>query len=326
MKVKKGLIFIVIVVLLFIAFFVPNPSLIFPSTSPNYFGGTESGDSAFMGTGICGSWFVLGDVSGDIYATSICARLAPYNSPGDLAKCAIYDYNSNTLIAQTEQVSMGGLGVYHFYFNPIVKLTSNTKYWLVLWQQNGAVVYWVNKYVTVGQNLIPFNKGVSYGYYPYTGVFPRSLNLGELNNHEYFIYCEYDVITPPTVDITYPFTQTVFTTGNPIPIIANASTDTTKVSFYKNNDLLYVDNSAPFEYIWSDTQIGTYVIKAVADNGKVTASDQITITVIPLPKPPEQPTTPPPEQPEQKTPGFEILFLFIGLVIITIFYRKRKIA
>jgi hypothetical protein len=96
---------------------------------------------------------------------------------------------------------------------------------------------------------------------------------------------------PPTVSITSPANNAVFTAPASITINATASdTDGTisKVEFYQGTTLLNTDTAAPFTYTWNNVAAGTYSLtaKATDNNTAVTPSSAINVTVNPACSPP----------------------------------------
>jgi hypothetical protein len=96
---------------------------------------------------------------------------------------------------------------------------------------------------------------------------------------------------PPTVSITSPANNAVFTAPANITINATASdTDGTisKVEFYQGTTLLNTDTATPFTYTWNSVAAGTYSLtaKATDNNTAVTTSSAINVTVNPACSPP----------------------------------------
>jgi Big-like domain-containing protein len=96
---------------------------------------------------------------------------------------------------------------------------------------------------------------------------------------------------PPTVNITSPSNNAVFTAPANIAIAASASdADGTisKVEFYQGTTLLNTDTVAPFSFAWNNVPAGTYSLtaKATDNNNAVTTSILISVTVNPACTPP----------------------------------------
>ncbi|WP_029280587.1 Ig-like domain-containing protein, partial [Pedobacter borealis] len=94
--------------------------------------------------------------------------------------------------------------------------------------------------------------------------------------------------TLPTVAISSPANNTVFTAGTNVVIDANATdTDGTvaKVEFYQGNTLLGQSTTAPYGFTWTSPAAGSYALtaKATDNNGGTTISDVVNITVNTLP-------------------------------------------
>ncbi|TDE44339.1 HYR domain-containing protein [Flavobacterium rhamnosiphilum] len=88
----------------------------------------------------------------------------------------------------------------------------------------------------------------------------------------------------PTVSITSPANNAIFTEGENVTINADAvDTDGTisKVEFYQGSTLLGESTAAPYSFIWNSVAAGTYVLtaKATDNNGDVTTSSATDVTV-----------------------------------------------
>ena len=88
----------------------------------------------------------------------------------------------------------------------------------------------------------------------------------------------------PTVSLTSPTNNAVFTVPATIAIAANAADSDgsiTKVEFYNGSTKIGEDLSSPYTYSWADVAAGTYSITAKAtDNlGALTTSGAINVTV-----------------------------------------------
>ena len=88
---------------------------------------------------------------------------------------------------------------------------------------------------------------------------------------------------PPTVSITSPTSNAVFTAPANITIDATATdADGTisKVEFYQGTTLLNTDTSAPFTYTWPSVGSGTYSLtaKATDNNNAVTTSTAVNVS------------------------------------------------
>jgi GH18 family chitinase len=88
----------------------------------------------------------------------------------------------------------------------------------------------------------------------------------------------------PTVAITSPANNYVFTPGSNVTITASATVEAgfyiSKVEFYQNGNLLGTDTSAPYTYTWQHIPLGKYTLKAIAysSNAKSTESQSVSIT------------------------------------------------
>ena len=90
----------------------------------------------------------------------------------------------------------------------------------------------------------------------------------------------------PTVSITSPANNAVFTAPASITINASASdSDGTisKVEFYQGTTLLNTDTAAPFSFAWNNVAAGTYSLtaKATDNSNAVATSSPINVTVNP---------------------------------------------
>ena len=88
----------------------------------------------------------------------------------------------------------------------------------------------------------------------------------------------------PTVQITSPSINTITDAGTTITIDAQAADpdgSISKVEFYRNNVKLGEDDTAPYQFIWSNVQEGTYflVAKAIDNSGTSTDSDAVPVHI-----------------------------------------------
>jgi len=94
------------------------------------------------------------------------------------------------------------------------------------------------------------------------------------------------VSIPPTVSITAPANNSIFTSGSNITLSANATSPNaggsiTKVDFYQGSTLLGTSTISPYSYTWNNVANGSYALTAVAtdNNGLTTTSSAINIQV-----------------------------------------------
>ena len=104
---------------------------------------------------------------------------------------------------------------------------------------------------------------------------------GTTSSHEITVEAEN---VAPTVSLTGPANGAVFTLGTGITLLANAADSdgsVAKVEFYSGSTLLGTDTSAPYTFVWSDAEVGTYNLTAVAyDNDDAsTTSNARSVTV-----------------------------------------------
>lgn len=88
----------------------------------------------------------------------------------------------------------------------------------------------------------------------------------------------------PTVSITVPTNGATFVAPGSIAITATASDangSVSKVDFYNGSALIGTDNSSPYNFTWTSVPTGTYILtaKATDDDGDVTTSSEISVTV-----------------------------------------------
>jgi hypothetical protein len=98
--------------------------------------------------------------------------------------------------------------------------------------------------------------------------------------------------TPPTVSITQPASQGSVVVNTPYMLIASAAaTNTpgniTSVEFLVDNIPLQTVTAYPYTATWTPTALGTYTVSAEAtdNDGNVTNSPQVTVTVVLQPPP-----------------------------------------
>lgn len=92
------------------------------------------------------------------------------------------------------------------------------------------------------------------------------------------------VDTPPTVALTAPANNAVFTLGNAIPLTADAADSdgmVTKVEFYADGTLIGQSTTAPHAFSWSTATAGTHVLtaRAIDNHGVDTTSASVSILV-----------------------------------------------
>ncbi|MFL5729663.1 MAG: Ig-like domain-containing protein [Cytophagaceae bacterium] len=94
--------------------------------------------------------------------------------------------------------------------------------------------------------------------------------------------------TPPTVSITSPANNASFTAPATISIAATAADangTVSSVQFFSGTTLLGSDATSPYTFSWTNAAAGTYSLtaKATDNNGAVTTSSAVSITVNPAP-------------------------------------------
>ncbi|MBO9703474.1 MAG: carbohydrate-binding protein [Sporocytophaga sp.] len=100
-------------------------------------------------------------------------------------------------------------------------------------------------------------------------------------NLNYMVFTS--VAEPPTITLTTPINQSIYTVGNSIVMNANASDadgNIVGVTFYANGILLATDNTAPYTYTWEGMLPGTYTIYAEAFDTDNLSAKSTTNTVI----------------------------------------------
>lgn len=90
--------------------------------------------------------------------------------------------------------------------------------------------------------------------------------------------------TPPTVAITNPATGSSYTVGASLNITANASDSDgtiTQVAFVVNGVVLGTDIASPYSAAWTPSSTGVYTVSAQAtdNNGNITTSTAVTVTI-----------------------------------------------
>lgn len=103
----------------------------------------------------------------------------------------------------------------------------------------------------------------------------------------------FTVSNPLSISLSSPAANSVFAPGSAITLSATASTvkagtSIAKVEFFQGSTLLNSDTSAPYDFIWPNVSIGTYSLTA-----KVTDSQGLTQTSVPINIEVKQPGTPP---------------------------------
>lgn len=89
---------------------------------------------------------------------------------------------------------------------------------------------------------------------------------------------------PPSVRIVSPADPSHLSPDTDVTVTVNASDvdgDVVRVNFYEGTDLLFTDNSSPWEYLWGKPAPGSYVLTAVAvdNDNDSTASDPVRVFV-----------------------------------------------
>ena len=104
---------------------------------------------------------------------------------------------------------------------------------------------------------------------------------------------------------------THLTNGQQYTVVAQADTNTKSVVFKRDGTIVKTDSSAPFEFTWTPTSLGTHTFAATpwsSTGGKGTGGSAITITFVvvaaPIPTPTPTPTaTPTPTPTPTATPS-----------------------
>ena len=105
--------------------------------------------------------------------------------------------------------------------------------------------------------------------------------------------------TTTTVSITNPTSGDNFTLPTNLFVSANATNSSgtiARVEFYADSQLIGTDNSAPYQIVWNDPSATEYTLiaKSFDQNGTVTLSEPVTITIHPVPPPEPAPLPIPP--------------------------------
>ena len=96
------------------------------------------------------------------------------------------------------------------------------------------------------------------------------------------------ILTPPSVSITSPVSNSMFTLGTTVVLYATASDangSIAQVRFYQRTNLLGTLTNSPYTLIWTNLLQGTYLFTAVAVDsfGLVSTSSVVNISTTPLP-------------------------------------------
>ncbi|NJM94348.1 MAG: carbohydrate-binding protein, partial [Cytophagales bacterium] len=89
---------------------------------------------------------------------------------------------------------------------------------------------------------------------------------------------------PPSVSISSPSNNAIFTSGSNVTISATASDSdgsVSKVEFYQGSTKLGEDTSSPYSYTWSGVPAGSYSLTArsIDNQGAIGTSSEVAITV-----------------------------------------------
>ncbi|MCV6628899.1 MAG: M43 family zinc metalloprotease [Flavobacteriaceae bacterium] len=90
----------------------------------------------------------------------------------------------------------------------------------------------------------------------------------------------------PTIEITNPNNNYTVEEGQSVELITvvsdqNGIDDIAKVAFFDNDQLQYTDTSTPYRYTYSQLEVGSHQLKAVAtDNADLTATASIHVEVL----------------------------------------------
>jgi plastocyanin len=130
------------------------------------------------------------------------------------------------------------------------------------------------------EGFAPFTLGSGQGVYAIfntPGVYSMDSNYGDTGTIV--------VDIPPTVTITNPVNNAVFSAPATFEIKTSASSDSLSVTFMLDSGLgqgeqfLDFDSEAPFTSGLTNLEVGTYTLRAIANDGYSEASDTISFTV-----------------------------------------------
>jgi len=138
------------------------------------------------------------------------------------------------------------------------------------------------------------NYGVIFSFDPSVSTYTKLKDFDGINGANpgigsAFIEVNESVIdTPPTVSLTSPANNTTYTAYGYTKIILNANASDadgtiSKVEFYNGTTLLQAEYVAPYGFIWHSIAAGNYTItaKATDNDGNITTSDAVHISVKP---------------------------------------------
>jgi Bacterial Ig domain/Putative binding domain, N-terminal/FG-GAP-like repeat/PQQ-like domain/IPT/TIG domain len=225
---------------------------------------TPDGETVYYGTDVNS---YADDVYSYLYAVSASANL-PCSS-GITPDSASYQYN-------------GGSG------NITIASVNATCQWTA-----ASNASWITVYNTsgTGSDNVAYTVTANPNFAPRTGTITVA--------GQTFTVTQGARTTTTSVSITSPSSGAAFTLPANIFVSANATNvggTIARVEFYANGELIGTDTSAPYQIVWNDVSAMNYtlVAKSIDENGVVTLSEPVAITVYPVPPPEPAPLPVPP--------------------------------
>ncbi|WP_240966082.1 glycosyl hydrolase family 18 protein [Pseudoflavitalea sp. G-6-1-2] len=141
---------------------------------------------------------------------------------------------------------------------------------------------WSATQVYTGGNQVVYNNKLYQAKWWTQGDQP-DLNSGDSKPWTYVRDCSGTGPQPPTVSITSPANNAVFTAPASVNIQATAAdADGTvkKVEFYNGTTLLSTDSVSPYAYTWSNVAAGSYSITAKATDNSNTSTTSTVVNIV----------------------------------------------
>lgn len=182
--------------------------------------------------------------------------------------CGPYAPGSSITVAADAAVETGSISSVQFYDNGVAFGSPIT-----------SPPYTISRTLTVGTHS--FTATATAGSITSPHSAPAVVNCASTN-------------TPPTVTLTSPVNNAVFTAPATINFAATA-TDANgtvdKVQFYGGGSVRDTDFTSPYQGVWSGVPAGTYQVKAVATDNDQATGESATIQIVVNPPPANQPPT-----------------------------------
>ena len=242
----------------------------FPAENGGYVRGSNrprfsnDGATVYYGTNV-------NDYAEDVYSYLYAIAASPTLpcSFGITPNAASYQYNGGSGSIALTSVNMGCSWT----------ATSNVN-WITVYNTSGA-----------GNGTVTYTVSANPDFTPRVGI----LTVGG----QTFTVTQAARTTATNVSITYPISGQEFTLPENLFVAANATNAggaIARVEFYANSQLIGTDTSAPYQIVWNDVAATDYTLiaKSIDENGVVTLSEPVTISVNPVPPPEPAPLPIPP--------------------------------